>query len=140
MRYVDCVRDRNHLHICLEYMDYGSLDSLRRRVPFAEALCAVYVSQVVEGLVYLHDQGVLHRDVKCPNILASKDGSVKLADFGVAIRSWEAKGATSDSADDLSIAGSPYWMAPEVRASRKKTELSPLRCAAHAVEYWILWI
>lgn len=65
-----------------------------------------YIFQVLEGLIYLHDQGVIHRDIKGSNILATKEGSIKLADFGVATRVGPLK--------DSSVVGSPYWMAPEV--------------------------
>lgn len=70
---------------------------------FPETLVAIYISQVLEGLVYLHDQGVIHRDIKGANILTNKDGCVKLADFGVA--SSTAAGAVRDDA----VVGSPYW-------------------------------
>lgn len=66
----------------------------------------VYILQVLEGLVYLHDQGVIHRDIKGANILTTKDGSVKLADFGVATK--------TTALSNGSVVGSPYWMAPEV--------------------------
>lgn len=64
---------------------------------------AVYISQVLEGLVYLHEQGVIHRDIKGANILTNKDGCVKLADFGVASKT------TTGSADNDAVVGSPYW-------------------------------
>lgn len=63
----------------------------------------MYISQVLEGLVYLHEQGVIHRDIKGANILTNKDGCVKLADFGVASKT--TAGGVSDSA----VVGSPYW-------------------------------
>lgn len=63
----------------------------------------VYISQVLNGLVYLHEQGVIHRDIKGANILITKKGHVKLADFGVAV---EKVHATSE-AD--TVAGTPYW-------------------------------
>lgn len=52
--------------------------------------------------MYLHDQGVIHRDIKGANILTNKDGCVKLADFGVA-------STTAGAITDDAVVGSPYW-------------------------------
>ena len=43
-----------------------------------------YTSQILEGLAYIHSRGVMHRDLKPQNILITKDGGLKLADFGLA--------------------------------------------------------
>jgi serine/threonine protein kinase len=92
---------------CPRFCENGSLHNISKRFgKFPESLVAVYISQVLEGLMYLHDQGVIHRDIKGANILTNKDGTVKLADFGVA--------SNTTSVNDGAVVGSPYWMAPEV--------------------------
>jgi hypothetical protein len=68
-----------------------------------------FLSQVLEGLAFLHSRGIAHRDIKAANLLLDKHGRVKLADFGVAKQIQQASEAAGDSAK-----GSPYWMAPEV--------------------------
>lgn len=65
-------------------------------------------------MIYLHSQGVIHRDIKGANILTNKDGTVKLADFGVAtmMPGLQAGGVVGDglgSGADESVVGSPYW-------------------------------
>ena len=98
----------HYLNIILEYVENGSLDSLIKKFgKFPETLVATYVQQVLLGLDYLHSQGVIHRDIKGGNILTTKDGIVKLADFGVATK-------LTDSEKSNSVVGTPYWMAPEV--------------------------
>ena len=64
--------------------------------------------QTLQGLSYLHEQGVIHRDIKGANILTIKDGRVKLADFGVATINVNLTASEGESRD-LSVVGSPYW-------------------------------
>ncbi|XP_051122206.1 MAP3K epsilon protein kinase 1-like isoform X2 [Andrographis paniculata] len=111
VKYLGSLKTKTHLHIILEYVENGSLANIvkpNKFGPFPESLVAVYIAQVLEGLVYLHEQGVIHRDIKGANILLTKEGLVKLADFGVATKLTEADFNTH------SVAGTPYWMAPEV--------------------------
>ncbi|KAG6902525.1 hypothetical protein C0995_015343 [Termitomyces sp. Mi166 len=116
VKYKGFVKTREYLYIILEFCENGSLHAILKRFgKFPENLVAVYISQVLEGLVYLHDQGVIHRDIKGANILTNKDGTVKLADFGVASN-------TTTGVRDDAVVGSPYWnvsygaytVAPEV--------------------------
>ncbi|KDN49612.1 hypothetical protein K437DRAFT_255295 [Tilletiaria anomala UBC 951] len=107
VKYKGSEKTTDYLYIILEYCENGSLQHICKKFgKFPEGLVGVYVSQVLEGLCYLHDQGVIHRDIKGANILTNKDGSVKLADFGVATK--------TGAMNDYAVVGSPYWMAPEV--------------------------
>ncbi|CAI0415540.1 unnamed protein product [Linum tenue] len=111
VKYLGSLKTKTHLHIILEYVENGSLANIikpNKFGPFPESLVTVYIAQVLEGLVYLHEQGVIHRDIKGANILTTKEGLVKLADFGVATKLTEADVNTH------SVVGTPYWMAPEV--------------------------
>lgn len=111
VKYLGSLKTKTHLHIILEYVENGSLANIikpNKFGPFPESLVVLYISQVLEGLVYLHEQGVIHRDIKGANILTTKEGLVKLADFGVATKLNEADLNTH------SVVGTPYWMAPEV--------------------------
>jgi len=91
------------------YCENGSLHSICKAYgKFPENLVGVYMTQVLQGLQYLHDQGVIHRDIKGANILTTKDGTVKLADFGVSTSTL----AGPDK--EAQVVGTPYWMAPEI--------------------------
>ncbi|PYH95131.1 cell division control protein Cdc15 [Aspergillus ellipticus CBS 707.79] len=107
VKYQGFVKSVETLNIILEYCENGSLHSIAKNFGrFPENLVGLYMSQVLHGLLYLHEQGVIHRDIKGANILTTKEGLVKLADFGVASR--------TTGLSESSVVGTPYWMAPEV--------------------------
>eukprot|EP01029_Cantina_marsupialis_P012526 TRINITY_DN2766_c1_g1_i1.p1 TRINITY_DN2766_c1_g1~~TRINITY_DN2766_c1_g1_i1.p1 ORF type:complete len:1198 (-),score=358.29 TRINITY_DN2766_c1_g1_i1:212-3805(-) len=116
VKYVELVKTKDFMNIVLEFMEFGSLtQTVKKFGCFNESLTAVYISQVLQGLSYLHGQGVIHRDIKGANILVTKDGHVKLADFGVAL--------ISNKNGTNSICGTPYWMAPEIIEMERPTNV-----------------
>jgi len=110
VRYLGAHVVERQLWIATEYMDGGSLGGLmeRRARPFDEFLVRGALKEMALGLVYLHRQGLVHRDVKSKNVLISSTGAVKLADFGVSAR------LTDTTTKRKSLVGTPYWMGPEV--------------------------
>jgi serine/threonine protein kinase len=107
VRYIDHKQSKTKLYIIIEYVEGGSLqDQMKEYGVFRESLVAKFVKQVLIGLNYLHNEGVIHRDIKGANILTTKSASIKLADFGVAA-------ALTDAESDNPV-GTPYWMAPEI--------------------------
>ncbi|KAL5611884.1 hypothetical protein BROUX41_000545 [Berkeleyomyces rouxiae] len=110
VKYIGFVKSTDCLNIILEYCENGSLHSICKAYgKFPENLVGVYMTQVLQGLQYLHDQGVIHRDIKGANILTTKDGTVKLADFGVSTST-----LASGQDKEAQVVGTPYWMAPEI--------------------------
>ncbi|GFP87108.1 mitogen-activated protein kinase kinase kinase 1 [Phtheirospermum japonicum] len=106
VRYLGTDKDDARLYIFLELVTKGSLARLYQKYRLRDSQVSVYTRQILSGLNYLHCRDVVHRDIKCANILVDVSGSVKLADFGLA--------KASKLNDIKSCKGTPFWMAPEV--------------------------
>ncbi|TPX37860.1 hypothetical protein SeMB42_g06841 [Synchytrium endobioticum] len=109
VRYEGFLCDPKTLNIVLEFVEAGSLSSILKQFgKMPEKLCVNYVVKMLEGLEYLHGQGVVHCDLKCANILTTKNGETKLSDFGVS------KQLNVLDKNTQAVVGTPNWMAPEV--------------------------
>lgn len=120
VKYHGFIQKSHNLYIILEYCSHGSLKNfISRGNGLPEAKAKVYVKQTLNGLNYLHEQGVIHRDIKAANILLDSNNVVKLADFGVST-----KVTTMTMA--MTVAGSLNWMAPEIIGNRGASTLSDI--------------
>ncbi|KAI9784172.1 MAG: hypothetical protein M1839_002677 [Geoglossum umbratile] len=103
----------NEMWIVAEFCTGGSVHALmkaRPQIGLEEKYIIVIARELAEALKWVHDVGMIHRDIKSANVLISEDGSVQLCDFGVA-----AMLQTKDEKRQT-ILGTPNWMAPELHS------------------------
>jgi Serine/threonine protein kinase len=96
--------------ILLEYAVFGDFLTLltSNKIPFEDKLARTYFHQLIEGLEYLHSQGIAHLDIKPENLLLGNDFELKIADFDLSYKIGDA---------GLRGKGSKSYMAPEVELS-----------------------
>eukprot|EP01103_Thecamoeba_quadrilineata_P013242 TRINITY_DN3615_c0_g1_i4.p1 TRINITY_DN3615_c0_g1~~TRINITY_DN3615_c0_g1_i4.p1 ORF type:complete len:675 (-),score=119.74 TRINITY_DN3615_c0_g1_i4:70-2094(-) len=112
VRYYGCFFAEGALWILMDFCEMGSLADLRKEkgVVLTESQIVVILHQVTKGLHYLHEQGIMHRDIKTGNVLLTAEGP-KLADFGVSDISLQGK---PKEKTNNTLVGTPLFMAPEV--------------------------
>ncbi|PIN16072.1 MEKK [Handroanthus impetiginosus] len=118
-------------YIYLEYVHPGSINKFIHDHcgAITESVVRNFTRHILCGLAYLHSKKTIHRDIKGANLLVDAYGVVKLADFGMA------KHLNGHTAN-LSLKGSPYWMAPELLQSVMQRDASS--DLALAVDIWSL--
>ena len=102
---------KTSLFFAMELVDGGDLESfVERHERIAPERARALMIQVARGLRDAQTAGIIHRDIKPSNLLIDKNGSVKIADFGVAK---PVGGTDSKITRDGAVVGSPLYMAPE---------------------------
>ncbi|CDR98978.1 hypothetical protein [Sporisorium scitamineum] len=96
--------------ICMEYAEAGSLDAIYKKVKSrngrtGEKVLGKVAECVLKGLSYLHERKIIHRDIKPSNIVVTREGQIKLCDFGVSGELINSVAGT--------FTGTSYYMAPE---------------------------
>ncbi len=80
--------EQSAAYLVMEYMPYGNLrQSYPRGTQLSLEVVLHYVRQVASALMYVHELGLVHRDIKPHNMLLGSNGEIKLSDFGIAIKS-----------------------------------------------------
>lgn len=102
--------DDLNVYIVLENCSRKSLvHVMKHRASLTEPEVRYYMKQLVDGVQYIHNQNVIHRDLKLGNMFLTEDMQLKIGDFGLATRL-----DNNDSKKKATICGTPNYIAPEV--------------------------
>ena len=105
--------NENYIYILLDYYEFGDLGKYIRTTYMNNITINNFSIQIKDGLNYLFNNNIVHRDIKPQNILLSKNNILKIIDFGLS------KTFTVDMMD--TICGSPLYMAPEIIMNKQYT-------------------
>ncbi|TGO24164.1 hypothetical protein BPAE_0110g00220 [Botrytis paeoniae] len=117
-----------------EYCGGGSVATLMKPTApggLQEKWIIPILREVAEAIKWVHEAGIIHRDIKCANVLITEEGAVQLCDFGVA-------GTMETKVDKRStVIGTPHWMAPElfdaVPSYGKEVDIWAFGCMAYEI-------
>ena len=118
------------LCIVMEFADSGDLTSKiklchQRRKRLTENDILNIITQILLGIKHVHDRKVIHRDLKCDNVFITKEGKVKIGDFGIS------KVLMHTMQKGMSMAGTPNYFSPEIISGQpytSKTDVWSIGC------------
>ena len=114
VRIFDAGEEQDIAYIAMELLDGHDLIRYTSKANLLPATQAMeYIATVADALDYAHAQGIVHRDIKPANVMILKDGSIRVADFGIARITASSKTATG------TVMGTPSYMSPEQVAGKK---------------------
>ena len=110
VRVYDHFKQASSYYIVQEFVDGCSVDILLKKERYLDINTGLYIFyHACKALQYAHNRQVIHRDIKPANIMVSKNGEIKLVDFGIA----QADSEDDELTKDGMTLGTPSYMAPE---------------------------
>ena len=107
-----CFQTENRIYFVMEYISGGDLMWHIQKNRFTAKRAKFYACEVLLGLKYFHDNGIVYRDLKLDNILLTTKGHIKIGDYGLCKEDMWHKSTTS------TFCGTPEFMAPEIVAGK----------------------
>ena len=115
----------DHAYIAMEYFEQGDLRAELTAGMNQQRVLTV-ISQVAQALDAIHAHGVIHRDLKPENLMRRVDGSIALADFGIAKSMLQAENLDLTQTRHGDVVGTPYYLSPEQASGKPITPQSDL--------------
>jgi serine/threonine-protein kinase PpkA len=115
----------DHAYIAMQYFEHGDLRS-EIRAGMTQPRVLEIIAQIAQALEAIHALGIIHRDLKPENVMRRPDGSVALADFGIAKSMMQAENLALTQTRHGDVVGTPYYLSPEQAAGSVITTQSDL--------------
>ncbi|KAI5711038.1 testis-specific serine/threonine-protein kinase 4-like [Diaphorina citri] len=114
IRFLQAIETTHRVYIIMEYAEKGSLlDFIQREGYIDEPRTKKWFRQLVDAIDYCHERGVVHRDIKCENLLIDGEYNIKLSDFGFARGHMKCKSGHQSPLSDT-FCGSYAYASPEI--------------------------
>ena len=120
IQYIDSFKKQDTTNIVMEHINGWNLQSIVENLELEERVIASLSKSILQSLQQVHARQIIHRDIKCGNVMLTKDGETKLIDFGYATHCPENGYVKSGKI------GSMFWMAPEISQRKAYNEKSDI--------------
>ena len=111
---LETFEDEQFYFIIMEYINGGNLFSyVKKRRKLSEKIAKFLFKQIILGIMHIHSQLIVHRDIKLENILIDMNNNVKICDFGIGMI------LSTENEELYSHCGTPMYIAPEIILSTK---------------------
>lgn len=133
IRFLQAIETTHRVYIIMEFAENGSLfDMIRNQGSVEETRARHWFMQLLSALQYCHERGVVHRDIKCENLLLDSGYNIKLSDFGFARAHMRCRSNLADNTLSETFCGSYAYASPEI--------LQGIPYAPHMSDIWSMGV